>query len=183
MPTPSATDSTRQAASRSYHQNIVIGGRLSVNYQQNGRDEAIHGGFNWSQSAGRTVVTLLSPLGQAIAIIEITPDLSTLTQAGQPPRTAGNVDALVADTLGWPLPVSGLRDWLQGFGMDSDGRPFLVSATASSNLTSRDGWRLQYPIWQDDAGENRPRRIDMQRSTVKAGEVAIRIVLDTWQPG
>jgi outer membrane lipoprotein LolB len=183
---PSAPDTAvaAQAAPRPYHETITIGGRLSVRYQQNARDEVIHGSFTWVQRADNTVVTLFSPLGQTIAIIEITPALSTLTQAGQAPRTADNVDALVAGTLGWPLPVSGLRDWLQGFAMDTEGRRFVASPLPdANNVTTRDGWRLHYPIWQDDAGQSRPKRIDLERSTAQAGDVAIRIVIDTWQPG
>lgn len=183
---PSAPDpaAAEQAAARPYQDTITIGGRLSVRYQQNARDEAIHGSFTWVQRTDNTLVTLFSPLGQTIAVIEITPALSTLTQAGQAPRTAGNVDALVAGTLGWPLPVSGLRDWLQGFAVDAEGRRFVASPLPDANsVTTRDGWRLHYPIWQDDPGQNRPRRIDLERSTAQAGDVAIRIVIDNWQPG
>jgi outer membrane lipoprotein LolB len=180
-PTPVPAE---QAALRPYHETITIGGRLSVRYQQNARDEAVHGSFTWAQHADNAIVTLFSPLGQTIAIIEITPTLSTLTQAGQAPRSADNVDALVAGTLGWPLPVSGLRDWLQGFAMDGDGRRFVASPLPdTSNATTRDGWRLHYAAWQGDAGQNRPKRIDLERSTAQAGDVAIRIVIDAWQPG
>jgi outer membrane lipoprotein LolB len=183
---PSASESitAEQAAARPYHETIVIGGRLSIRYQQNGRDEAIHGSFTWAQRPERTLVTLFSPLGQTIAIIEITPAVSTLTQAGQAPRTADNVDALVAGALGWPLPVSGLRDWLQGFAVDTDGRRFVASPLPNmSSVMTRDGWRLHYVSWQDESGQYRPRRIDLERSTAQAGDVAIRIILDNWQPG
>lgn len=180
-PTPVAAG---QVASRPYHETITIGGRLSVRYQQIGNEETIHGSFTWMQRPERSVVTLFSPLGQTIAIIEITPGLSTLTQAGQAPRTANNVDALVAGTLGWPLPVSGLRDWLQGFAVDSADRRFIASPLPdTSSVTTRDGWRLLYAAWQENDGHSRPRRIDLERSTTQAGDVAIRIVIDTWQPG
>jgi outer membrane lipoprotein LolB len=183
-PTASDPAAAERAVSRPYRDKISIGGRLSVRYQQNGSDEAIHGSFNWQQGADRTLVTLISPLGQTIAIIEITPSVSTLTQAGQPPRTASNVDDLVAGALGWPLPVSGLRNWLQGFAVDADGRRFVAAPLPNaSNVTTRDGWRIHYAAWQDDAGQIRPRRIDLERSTAQAGDVAIRIVLDSWQPG
>jgi len=183
QPSASQPITAEQTAPRSYHDAIMIGGRLSVRYQQNGRDEAVHGSFTWVQRPERTIVTLFSPLGQTIAAIEITPTLSTLTQAGQAPRTADNVDALAAE-LGWPLPVSGLRDWLQGFVSDTDGRRFVASpATDAVNVTTRDGWRLYYPIWHEDGEQKRPRRIDLERSTIQAGEVAIRIVVDAWQPG
>lgn len=182
---PSTTDpaAVQKAEPRSYHENVRIGGRLSISYQEYGRDEVIHGSFNWAQNADRTIITLFSPLGQTVAIIEITPAIAILTQAGQIPRTAGNVDALVTDALGWPLPISGLRHWLQGFALDANGHRFLAAtSTGSSNVTTRDGWRIQYPTWQNDAGEMRPRRIDMQRSGTKAGDVSIRIVIDNWQP-
>ena len=183
---PSETPPTtaEQAARRVYHQNIAIGGRLSVRYQRYGNDEAIHGSFTWVQRPEHTLVTLFSPLGQTIATIEITPSSSTLTQAGQAPRTADNVDALAAGTLGWPLPVSGLRDWLQGFAVAGDGRRIVASQTASADsLTTPDGWRLHYASWHDDAGQSRPRRIDLERHTDQVGDVAIRIVVDAWQPG
>jgi outer membrane lipoprotein LolB len=177
----------RAATQRTYHDKIVIGGRLSVRYQQNGNDQSVHGSFTWSQSPGRTLVTLLSPLGQTIATIEITPALATLTQGGQAPRSATDVDALAAGALGWPLPISGLRNWLQGFGQDADGQRFVAApqAKAATAMTS-DGWHINYASWQNDAdpsASNHPKRIDLERSTTQAGDVALRIVIDNWQPG
>lgn len=173
----------RQASPRSYRDAIELGGRLSVRYQENGRDQAMHGSFGWMQTSDRTIVTLLSPLGQTIATIDITPNLATLTQAGQAPRTAPDVDALTTAALGWPLPVSGLRDWLQGFAPDAEGRHVIASPqSGASSVATPDGWRIHYASWQDDVAPAHPKRIDLERSTVQAGDVAIRIVIDTWQP-
>ncbi|MDB5776996.1 MAG: lolB [Herbaspirillum sp.] len=187
-PTGTPPSAERQTGTlRTYRDAIDVGGRLSVQYRQNDKDQAVHGSFTWAQRPGQTVVTLLSPLGQTMATIEITPSLSTLTQAGQAPRTAADVDALAADALGWPLPVSGLRDWLQGFAVDADGGRFIATPrnTENSSVTTGDGWRIRYPSWQDDAdmsARNHPKRIDLERSTARAGDVAMRIVIDTWQP-
>lgn len=172
-------------AARSYHDNIAIDGRLSVRYQQNGRDEAVHGSFTWTQQPGHTDIALLSPLGQTLALINVTPSSSTLTQAGQPPKSAADVDALAADTLGWPLPVSGLRDWLQGFISDARGRRIAVAPQEeAAETTTGDGWRIRYAAWEADPaapGAVRPRRIDLHRQTAQAGEVALRLVIDNWQ--
>jgi outer membrane lipoprotein LolB len=187
LSTPSAPDevsrAAQQAVQRPYHDIIELGGRLSVRYQQNGSDQAIHGSFNWSQSPERTMVAMLSPLGQTIATIDVTPSQSTLVQAGQPPRTATDVDALAANALGWPLPVSGLREWLQGFALDAAGQRFIASPYSSMNsITTQDGWRIHYASWQNEAAQTYPKRIDLQRSTAQAGDVSIRIVIDNWQP-
>ncbi len=181
---PATAATSQPAALHVYRDAIDLTGRLSVRYQQNGKEQAVHGSFTWLQNAGYTVVTLLSPLGQTLATIEIKPTLSTLIQSGQAPRTAADVDALAADALGWPLPVAGLRDWLQGFVADAAGRR-AVAAQEGANATTPDGWRIQYQSWEDDVGppaQRRPKRIDLARNTAQAGDVALRIVIDGWQP-
>jgi outer membrane lipoprotein LolB len=162
--------------SRVYHNVMELNGRLSVHYQHDGKAEALHGSFTWKQTATGIDIALMSPLGQILATINVTPDNSTLMQSGQPPRNAANIDALTLATLGWPLPVSGLRDWLQGFAIDKNGRRF--SATPeSSSVTTPDGWHIHYSNWQEDVF---PKRIDLERSTIQAGDVSLRIVVDDW---
>ncbi len=163
---------------------IDLGGRLSVRYQSNGSEEAVHGSFSWSQSANRTLVTLMSPLGQTIATIAITPGEAILTQAGQPVRSAADPDALAAGALGWPLPIAGLRDWLQGRATDMNGQQITASPASNTPILTQDGWTLQYGNWETDgpAGTTHPKRIDLARSTAAAGNVVIRIVIDNWQP-
>lgn len=172
---------------RVYQDTIELSGRLSVRYQQNGKDEAVHGNFTWAQTPERTNIVLLSPLGQTLAIIEVSRTESKLIQAGQPPRVAANVDTLATEALGWPLPVSGLRNWLQGFADDEAGRPVVATArtTGSAAIKTPDGWRIDYANWQQvdmPASGNRPKRIDLERSTAQAGNVSLRIVIDNWQP-
>jgi outer membrane lipoprotein LolB len=163
--------SSRVAA---YSETIELSGRISVNYQKEGNSESLSGKFNWQQSAQRTSVSLASPLGQTIAVIEVTPGVARLTQAGQPPREAADIDALTAQALGWPLPVSGLRDWLQGHAVSSDGSRFRASPQHNSVIT-RDGWRVHFISWQDETALlPQPKRIDAER----VSEVALRIVID-----
>jgi outer membrane lipoprotein LolB len=183
LPPSTAPSLPNTPASPGYHRAIELGGRLSVRYQAREKEEALHGGFTWSQTASDATVTLLSPLGQTIAIIRSTPSGATLEQGGQPPRSATDVDTLTADTLGWPLPVSGLREWLQGYAVDNNGKIFTASPQTAEVLT-RDGWRISYPAWTDESTsppQNRPRRIDLARRTMEAGDVSIRIVIDSWQ--
>ena len=186
VPGAGTTASIGANATRVYHQTIELGGRLSVRYQQNGKDEAVHGNFTWQQTPERTLVTLLSPLGQTMAKIEIVPGRSTLMQPDQPVRSADDVDTLTAHALGWPLPVAGLREWLQGFAVDASGRRIAAAPTnGKADALTSEGWRLHYVSWQEDAAmpeNDHPRRIDLERSTAQAGEVSLRIVIDSWQP-
>ena len=167
---------------RNYQQSIDIGGRMSVRYQQYGRDEALHGSFEWQQRPGKTQLTLSSPLGQTIAQIVILPDGATLTQSGQPPLAATDADALTAQALGWPLPVSGLREWLQGNVTERSGKKRVVTPLdENTDIETADGWRIRFAAW-DSTAAPRPRRIDLSRTTAQAGEVALRLVIDSYEP-
>lgn len=165
---------------RHYIDNIELAGRLSVRYQGEQKEEGLHGSFNWTQTGAATRVTLLSPLGQTVAVIEADRAGARLLQAGQPPRSAADVNRLTLQTLGWPLPVGGLREWLQGYAIDAAGREFIASPQRDA-VTTADGWQLRYAAWQEDQ-PNIPRRIDLARTTAQAGDVSIRIVIDSWQP-
>lgn len=175
---PAASAST--PAVRPFHHTLDLSGRLSVQYQGERQPEALHGSFSWAQMPSRTVVTLLSPLGQTIAVINVSPQGASLSQGGQETRSAPNVDTLTADALGWPLPVAGLRDWLQGFAIDANGNRF-VATPESSEVVTRDGWHIRYANWQQQNGYSLPKRIDLARTTEQAGDVSIRIVIDSWQ--
>ena len=182
---PTAPEPQRAIPVRAYRDAIELDGRLSVRYEQNGREQALHGSFTWAQTAQHAAVAILSPLGQTLATIDVAPGHSSLTQAGRAPRIAADVDALAADALGWPLPVAGLRDWLQGFATDAAGHRIVASPSANATtILTPEGWRIRYVSWQDDdpsAPHNHPKRIDLERSTVQAGDVSIRIVIDGWQ--
>jgi outer membrane lipoprotein LolB len=122
---------------------------------------------------------MTSPLGQTVAEISVTPNSATLTQANRPPRVARDIDTLTRQELGWPLPVAGLRDWLQGYAIDAQGKRFAASP-ANNSVVTRDGWRLRFKEWQKAAAGTSaapmPSVIVAERSaTADSGELSISI--------
>ena len=174
-----APTSMSQAPVGAYRDVIDLAGRLSVNYEKDGKPETLSGKFNWSQKGERIDVALVSPLGQTLAKISVTPDSATLTQTDQAPRVAKDINSLTAQALGWSLPVAGLRDWLQGYATAPGGKRFTASP-ASNSVTTADGWRLTFVSWQDEtAAQPVPKRIDAERvATATTEPLAIRIVID-----
>ncbi|MET0321645.1 MAG: lipoprotein insertase outer membrane protein LolB [Duganella sp.] len=172
------------AAVAAYQDSIELNGRIGVSFSRDGKKEALNGNFNWVQSPSRTDVSLISPTGQILAQINVTPTSATLQQSGQAPRTAPDIDSLTRQTLGWTLPVSGLRDWLQGYATDSDGKRFTASP-ANDSVVTRDGWKIDYLGWHDDAAAMpQPRRIDVTRLALgqQVDDMSIRIVIDPATP-
>jgi outer membrane lipoprotein LolB len=160
-----------------YRDTIDLAGKLAVNYQREGQPGSVSGNYTWTQRPGRVDVTLTSPLGQTVAEITVTPDAATLTQrVDRPPLVAKDIDALTQQALGYALPVNGLRDWLQGYATDAQGKRIAVSP-ANGNLVTRDGWRLRFLEWQDGAATPAPRLISAER-TATGGELQIRISIN-----
>lgn len=172
------TTSNNAATVGAYRDTIDLSGRLSVNYQKSGNLESLTGSFNWAQRPGNVDVELANPLGQTIATIAVTPQSATLTQAGRAPVTEADIDTLTQRTLGWPLPISGLRDWLQGYAVDEQGQRFAASP-ARNEVVTKDGWRLRFVEWQNpNAAQPAPRVIHAKRAA--AGDIQdleIRIII------
>lgn len=171
-----------------YADTIELAGRINVSYLRDGNRETLSGRFEWQQSAQRTEVAILSPLGQTVAQITVTPQQATLREGKQPLRTAENIDALSAQALGWTLPVSGLREWLQGHATAASGQHFRASSQDATVVTA-DGWRVSYVSWHDvtlagvpAAGvpaTPKPKRIDIERGATGQFEaMTIQLVLD-----
>lgn len=173
------TTSQPGATVGAYRDTIDLSGRLQVKYQKDNQPGFVAGNFEWAQQPGSIDVTLNSPTGQTMATIKVTPEQATLTQANQAPRTAKDIDSLTAQALGWSLPVSGLRDWLQGYATDASGKRFAASP-ANNSVFTQDGWRLRFVSWQDgQAGAPMPRVIRAERSaTATTEELAIDIVVN-----
>jgi outer membrane lipoprotein LolB len=171
LPLPSGT--------RTYRSDVRLGGRLSVSYRAAGKPESLQGKFLWVQRGEQIDIELLTPLGQTIARIAIAPGRARIEQSGGDVREAASIDQLTEQTLGWTLPVNGLRYWLQGFMPDARGQ--LASVTPDQSGTLRgDGWKLRYVSWQADGSTAMPKRIDFTRDTAQS-ELALRVVIDRWQ--
>ncbi len=165
------------AGMRSYTDELTLAGRLSLRYPVQGKTQSVQGKFLWSQHRDATDIELYSPLGQTLARISIAPGVATLEQSGGERRVAASADALTEEALGWPLPVDGMRYWLQGFVRDAGGRMQAAMPDSGQRFDS-DGWQLSYPTWQAHGSVAVPKRVDAVR-----GDIALRIVIDDWRDG
>jgi len=86
---------------------------ITVN-EESGKQNAVQGGFSWSDDGRRYVLDLTNPLGSTEARVEGRPGAASLTKADGTRLVADNPDALAEEAFGSSMPVSGLRDWLRG---------------------------------------------------------------------
>lgn len=160
---------------------VGVNGRFSIYYKTRGAEEALHGGFEWEQDKGLIAITLLSPLGQEVAKIDVMPQLTTFTIPGKPPKSAANAEKLIESQLGWTLPVSWLKDWLQGCAVDAEGKPFIASPERKEVIT-KDKWQINYVSWIDGPVMPLPKRINLVKGKDATDlDVNMKLVIDGWR--
>ena len=173
---PFSTQTQRHCVS-----DVSLKGRFSIQYQAANKEESLHGNFDWQQTADHIIITLSSPLGQSMARIDVTPNLTTFMAPGRAPRSAANAESLIASELGWALPVSGLKDWLQGCATNQQNQLF-VATPHSKQVFTQDGWQIDYTAWIDGPVMPLPKRIDLikgGRNTLDV-DIHLKLVIDEW---
>ncbi|WMW81477.1 lipoprotein insertase outer membrane protein LolB [Undibacterium cyanobacteriorum] len=169
----------QMSRTRQYQEQITLSGKISIQYQQNEKTETLSGNFDWQQLSKELTISLNSPLGQTIAIIRETPQGASLQQAKQETRYAQDVEQLLTESLGWSLPVAGLKDWLQGFDRQTNGQKLAVPTKDYQRLMSQ-GWQIDFTTWQEDQQQVHPKLINLYRRTEELGELKIRIAILEW---
>lgn len=168
--TPALVRDGTQAAARAFLPAFAVEGRLSAT---DGR-EAASGRFEWVHADEHDRLTLFSPLGQVVALLEGGPAGASLQAADGSVREAVDVDALLPEALGVDLPAARLPRWIQAApaadaevrALDSAGRPRLVFDQ---------GWRIDYAGYANDTAAAAPQRLEISR-----GDARVRLIIDSW---
>lgn len=146
-------------------------GRFAVKINGKKSQDGGSGSFTLDHDALNDILEIRSPVGSAIARINIGPASATIEQGGEITE-AVDADALIEKALGMPIPARGLSAWLSGF--IRPGSPGKLERDASGKVSKilQDGWLLTY-TWSDKQLE----KLILTRVS-EAGEVDIRLIFD-----
>jgi outer membrane lipoprotein LolB len=154
-------------------------GRFAVTTALGEQRESVSGRFSLEVRGPQQILELASPLGTTVARIEIEPGGARATGARMQEVRGANADALTEQLLGWPLPVSGLADWIEGrpvpqrfARVERDGGRIV--------LIEQDGWVIRLSEYYESAA--RPRRLVLERPAgANTPSVILRLIVD--EPG
>ena len=165
--------SPRALADRAYT------GRFAVTTASAEQRESVSGRFGLEIRGLQQILELSSPLGTTVARIEIEPGGARATGAQMQEVRGADADALTEKLLGWPLPVSGLADWIEGRPVPS--RPAHVEREGGRIvLLEQDGWTIRLPEYFEGNGATaRPRRLVLERpARANTPSVVLRLIVD-----
>jgi len=162
---------------------LTYSGKFALRVSGTEHQDTMNGRFALSVDDAGVTLDLSTPLGTTVARIRSGPQGALLTVPGSEglrTEQGPDPDALSQRVLGWTLPVSGIRDWIEG--RPAAGRPYRLSAADDGgSLLEQDGWTIRL----DPRGaDGHIRKLDMNRAQQgEAPSVSLRVVLDPGAPG
>ena len=152
----------------------TIEGRMSVRYKdlESQKEDALSGRFVWTASGDDLELSLLDPLGQTVALIRSGASGASITFRDGRRVDGATPEALTQRTLGWNVPLRGLRSWL-------DGKPDGGSAVTKldDGRIRQDHWTIRFQPDETAPAGSPPKRIDLVYPGPPA-EIEMRLVVD-----
>jgi len=145
-------------------------GRVSVRDGDRGTAASLY----WRHRPDSDVIDFLAPTGQVMGRLESRPGRASMRLPDGEQRQAASLDELASRLLGFEVPVSRLRDWVQAApGIDT--RVLRRDALGRPALISERGWVVEYYSYADDSPGSPVRRLQ-----ARWGELQLTLLVDRW---
>ncbi len=147
-----------------------LSGRIAVS---DGRDGG-SGAIDWTQSGDRTRLEVQAPVTRQTWRLDAGRGWARIEGLEGGPRDGPDAARLVADAVGWTLPVEDLAAWVRG----TRGRGPAEVEFAADGLPARirqHGWTVDYRDWDRSHSPALPSRVFAQR-----GDQRVRLVVRSW---
>ncbi len=148
-------------------------GRISIH----DKNQSFSGSFRWQHLAISDEILLFTPLGQAVA--EITSDQNgvRLITSKLEAFYANDVESLTEEVLGWRLPLSGLKYWIQGTHSPTTEAEKDLNKSDQVIAIRQDGWKIAYNHYTPAQLNQlpRPRVLELAYTNLR-----IKLVIDNW---
>ncbi|WP_296592012.1 lipoprotein insertase outer membrane protein LolB [Methylophaga sp.] len=136
-------------------------------------------GVTWQQHREDFNIRLFGPFSQGAVELAGDDKLVTMTFSDGETYSAATPEELLAEVLGWLLPVSALRDWVRGLPhapikidektLDEKGRLITLSQA---------GWQVEFVDYAPLEGNDVPAKIFIEHP-----QLSIRLVMNGWKAG
>ncbi len=154
-----------------------ISGRIAVQTAENGGQAD----FYWQQNGIHDYrIKIQAPLGVGTTWIEGNRQGVVLRTSAGEEAVDQDVDRLIYQLQGWPLPVSGLYYWVRG--LPADNSQYSITQWHDNglpNVIEQDGWRIELRSYVEQEGKLLPKKLFISR--LDNQEVDVRLIVRRWE--
>lgn len=148
-----------------------IDGRISVRLEE----EAWHATILWRQIDKAYHIQIFGPFGAGAIQLDGSPQAVVLTHDGRQTHS-NDPEQLLAQQIGWRVPVKGLRFWTVGQVIPGEPAQIELDPAGRLAILRQSGWKIRYRRYVDAAGFTLPGKIFMDNEGLD-----VRLVIDNWQ--
>ncbi|MCX4187011.1 lipoprotein insertase outer membrane protein LolB [Methylophaga sp. OBS4] len=139
--------------------------------------EGWNAGISWQEQGENYLIKLSGPFAQGGIILDGNDRQVTLTLDDGEKMTAATPEQLLAEAMGWLLPVSALRDWIRGIPysqlpVDSQ----QLDAKGRLTLLKQAGWEIEFLRYMPFENYSMPSKVFM-----KHPDLSVRLVVSDWR--
>ncbi len=172
-PTPPTTSSWEQQQQALHEvQNWTLSGKIGFRTPSDSQSANL----KWMQHQQQYQIDIRGPWGQGGASIYGEPGAVTVDASGEGIFRGSSPDALLAEHLGWELPISQFYWWIRGLPAPGGHQNMLLENNRLSQLKQA-GWDIEYLTYYDGI-PNLPRKLKLHY-----GKLTILIVIHDWTTG
>ncbi|UPG91227.1 lipoprotein insertase outer membrane protein LolB [Luteibacter aegosomaticola] len=152
----------------------TLQGKLSVS---DGNDNH-SGGLTWKQDGDRYEFTIRAPVTGRSFRLTGGPDGAELDGLDGGPRRGPNAETLMAQTVGWQLPMAELKSWVLGLRADAGPADIRFGDDRLPSQLVQDGWTVDYKAWDATRQPAMPSKVFAEKPPYK-----VRLAIESWQLG
>lgn len=150
-----------------------LSGRLSIDDGQDGGS----GRLDWRVSEDISSLDFRGALGKGAWRLELSSAGAVLHKADGSVQAAPSVEALIAQEIGWHIPVHALQWWVRGLAAPGTAESRALDPDGRLLSLEQQGWRIEFSRYRDHHGKTLPGRLDATQ-----GERRVKLAIVEWSP-
>ncbi len=131
--------------------------------------------MRWVHRTVEDEILLLAPLGQTVARIHREDGEATLEASGKR-YAAQDMESLMQQVLGWQLPLSGLRYWVNALPVPNTEFQVERDANGRVGVLHQQGWEISYSRYAAETQDALPLRLKLVREGME-----VLLLIDEWE--
>jgi len=152
----------------------TIQGKLSVASDK----DSGSGTLTWKQDGDRYDFTIRGPITGRSFRLTGGPDGAQLEGLDGGTRRGPDAETLMADAVGWQIPMAELKRWVLGLRADTGPADIRFGDDQLPSQLVQDGWTVDYKAWDATHSPAMPSKVFAEKPPFK-----VRLAIESWQLG